>query len=324
MSRATIAAVIPVRNKAAFIERSLLSAMAQIEPADEIIVVDDASTDASMRIVREVAARHPHQRITTLFRSAPGPGGYAARNHAIQSTDAQWIAFLDADDAWHPDFLHTVRSAIADGSPDLGAVYTSRLIVQDGQPPSMRSAHSRGSGAPCTVDFDGFIEAWRELGYCPIWMSACAMRRDVLIDAGMFPAGRCERGGDKDAWIRVMSRTKAIASPVVGATYYLNVAGQVTQTACANRRHCVCDTLIPMIRASTGRRKNTLKWIFNTEMQLYARQQFGVRPLSPNVYGGFYAEQAPAAYLALRAISLTPLPVQRAVRAMLLGLPRAA
>lgn len=323
MSRATIAAVIPVHNKEAFVERALLSAIAQIEPADEIVVVDDASTDASMRIVGQVAARHPHQPITTLARSRAGPGGYAARNLAIQSTRAQWVAFLDADDAWHPDFLHTVRSAIADAG-DVGAVFTSRLIVQDGQAPSMRASSPRGRARPMTVDFDGFIEAWRELGYCPIWMSACAMRRDVLIDAGLFPDGRCERGGDKDTWLRVMSRASAIASPVIGATYYLNVAGQVTQTACANRRHCVCDTLIPMIRASTGRRRSTLKWIFNTEMQLYARQQFGVRPLSPAVYGGFYAEQSPAVYLTLRAISLTPLPVQRAVRAMLLGSPRAA
>lgn len=323
MPRATIAAVIPVHNKAAFIERALLSAIAQTEPADEIFVVDDASSDASMQIVGQVAARHPHQRITALTRSTPGPGGYAARNLAITSTRAEWVAFLDADDAWQPDFLRTVRSAISSAS-DVGAVFTSRLIVQDGQPPTVRSSSPRGRTRHMEVDFDGFIEAWRELGYCPIWMSACAMRRDVLIEAGLFPAGRCERGGDKDTWLRVMSRTRGVASPVVGATYYLNVAGQVTQTACANRRHCVCDTLIPMIRASTGRRRSTLKWIFNAEMQLYARQQFGVRPLSPAVYGGFFAEQAPATYLALRAISLTPLPVQRAVRAMLLGLPRAA
>lgn len=322
MAPVTIAAVIPIHNKAAFIERALLSAIAQTEPADEIILVDDASSDDSLRIAAQVAARHPHQFVTTLTRSAPGPGGYAARNLAIQSTRAQWIAFLDADDAWSPDFLRTVRSAIAGAGSDTGAVFSSRLTIENDQRPTIRACSPSSHSLATAVDFDRFLEWWTTLAYCPIWMSAAAVRRDVLIEAGLFPAGRCERGGDKDTWLRIMSRTNAIASPIVGATYYMNVAGQVTQSACANRRHCMCDTLIPMIRTSTGRRRRLLKRLFNLEMQLYARQQFGVRRLAPDLYGGFYAGQAPAAYLALRAIALTPLPLQRAVRTMLR--PRAA
>jgi glycosyltransferase involved in cell wall biosynthesis len=309
-----IAAVVPLHNKAAFIERALRSALAQTSPLDEIIVVDDASTDAGPALVRELAAQSHAVRIELLRRSIPGPGGYAARNLAIEAAQANWIAFLDADDAWRPDFVATLRALIADAPDDVGAVFTARRFVREDGSAFVQAALPDGSTQAAEMDFDGFLRLWRRLGRCPMWTSATAIRRDVLIGAGLFPAGRCKRGGDKETWLRVMAVTKAIASPVIGATYYNDVAEQVTRSVSVNQRHCLCDTLMPMIETSSGERRRLLKWIFNSEIQKYARWMFGKQRLAPEVYRGFYTRENPALYLSLRAMSVTPLPLQRALR----------
>lgn len=310
----TIAAVIPLHNKAPFIQRALDSALAQTSRVDEIIVVDDASSDGGMKIVEDMAALNCDVRFTLLKRNTPGPGGYAARNAAIAASDADWIAFLDADDEWRPDFIATIRELIDQADPAVGAAFTARRFVRvDGSAFVQTALPADRNGAE-QMDFLGFLRLWRTLDRCPMWTSATAIRRDVLMRADMFPAGRCKRGGDKDTWLRVMAHTKAIGCNAVGATYFNDVAEQVTRSVSVARRHCLCDTLLPMIAGSTGETQRLLKWVFNSEIQKYARWLFGQHPITPEIYRGFYARENPAAYLSLCALTLTPLPVQRALR----------
>jgi succinoglycan biosynthesis protein ExoO len=309
-----IAAVIPLHNKAPFIARALMSALEQTSPVDEIIVVDDASTDGGMAMVEELAANHSGRRFTLLRRASPGPGGYAARNAAVAATNAEWIAFLDADDEWRPDFVATLRALLAEADEDVGAVFMARRFVRADGTDFVQTALPDGETRARTLDFDAFLRLWRTLERCPMWTSSTAIRRDVLMRAGMFPAGRCRRGGDKETWLRVAATAKAIGSPAIGATYYNDVADQVTRSVSVNQRHCLCDTLAPMIAASAGERRRLLKWVFNSEIQKYARWMFGQQQMAPEVYRGFYARENPALYLSLCAMSVTPLALQRALR----------
>ncbi|HVY85942.1 MAG TPA: glycosyltransferase family A protein [Caulobacterales bacterium] len=305
----TIAAIIPLHNKGPFIERALQSALSQ--PVDEIIVVDDVSSDDG---AARVAACHD-PRIRLLKRGTPGPGGYAARNLAIERARSDWIAFLDADDEWAPDYIETMRKAIA-AHPEIGAAYASRLIVGSPKGDFVQTSSDRDIGAH---DFDGFLDLWLRLGRCPVWTSASLFRRDVLMSAGLFPAGRCKRGGDKDMWLRAMHQTKALASPIVGATYHFDTGNQVTRQTSVNTRHCMCSTLNDLIAASDGERRRKLKRVANLEMRDYATKLFGREPLSRDVFRDFYADESPALYAALWAVSITPLPVQRWVRNSLKG-----
>ena len=84
MTSDTIAAVIPLHNKERFVARALESVLAQTRPVDEIIVVDDASTDGSLDKVNAFS----DSRLKLLHRTDPGPGGYAARNLAIRSASS--------------------------------------------------------------------------------------------------------------------------------------------------------------------------------------------------------------------------------------------
>lgn len=105
----TIAAVIPLYNGAPFIREALESVLGQSEPADEIIVVDDGSTDAGPAIVAELARHHP---ITLLGK--PNGGQSSARNLAIRHTGCSHIALLDQDDIWYEDHLAILKRPFLD------------------------------------------------------------------------------------------------------------------------------------------------------------------------------------------------------------------
>jgi glycosyltransferase involved in cell wall biosynthesis len=96
----TISAVIPLYNGERFIEEALTSLLRQTLQPDEIIVVDDGSTDGGPRIVERLAAEHP---IRLLHKENGGQS--AARNFGIAQAGGDLIALLDHDDAWYPNHL---------------------------------------------------------------------------------------------------------------------------------------------------------------------------------------------------------------------------
>src|SRR3979490_3075810 len=105
MTTNTIAAVIPLYNKEPYIARAISSVLSQTRPVDEIIIVDDASTDGSVQKLEAFR----DQRIQLLRRMNPRQRGLpATRNLGIQSATSRWIALLDADDSWHEDFIEEI------------------------------------------------------------------------------------------------------------------------------------------------------------------------------------------------------------------------
>jgi succinoglycan biosynthesis protein ExoO len=161
------------------------------------------------------------------------------------------------------------------------------------------------------------VRLWLRLRRSPMWTSATAVRRDVLIAAGLFPAGRCARGGDKDLWLRVARAAPVIGTAYVGATYFNDAENQVTRRASLNARPCVCQTLASWIETAPPAERALLRRLYNLEASSYAKWLFGDELLSPRVYRGFYVLENPVTYLALAAASATPLPLQRAVRRLI-------
>jgi len=97
-----VSVITPCRNCEAFIGAAIDSVRAQTLADWEMIVVDDASTDASAAIVADYAARDRRICLVPLPRPA---GAASARNTAIASARGRYIAFLDSDDLWFPDKL---------------------------------------------------------------------------------------------------------------------------------------------------------------------------------------------------------------------------
>ena len=100
--------IIPLYNKARYIEATLNSIIAQSLTDFEVIVVDDGSTDGSYDIVIHIAE---HDGRVRLLRQANG-GVSSARNTGIRTAQGTWIAFLDADDTWDSDYLQQMHELI--------------------------------------------------------------------------------------------------------------------------------------------------------------------------------------------------------------------
>ena len=118
-----ISAIIPLYNGAAYIKEALRSVLDQERPADEIIVVDDGSTDneAGADIVREMAKSFP---ITLLTKQNGGQG--SSRNYGIAHSSGNLIALLDQDDAWYPHHLRELERPFLDyNSRTLGWAYSN-------------------------------------------------------------------------------------------------------------------------------------------------------------------------------------------------------
>jgi glycosyltransferase involved in cell wall biosynthesis len=93
-----ISVVIPTYNRLAYLREALDSIRVQTRPADEILVVDDGSTDATESVI---GAMPPPIRYIRQKNAGPA----AARNRGIREATGDWVAFLDSDDLWTPDKL---------------------------------------------------------------------------------------------------------------------------------------------------------------------------------------------------------------------------
>lgn len=121
----SVATVIPVRNRAKFIERALNSVASQTHPSDEIIVVDDASTDETPAMVQNFAEKNPNLKLIRLKNNV---GAAEARNIGIRAATSSLIAFLDSDDFWYPE--KTAKQVeLFQSDPSIIAVFTGSLVI---------------------------------------------------------------------------------------------------------------------------------------------------------------------------------------------------
>lgn len=101
----SVAAIIPAYNRATTIVRAVESVLDQTRPADEVLVIDDGSTDETVNLL---APYRDRIRVDTIENA----GAAVARNIGASRTTADWLAFLDSDDYWLPDHLARITAAI--------------------------------------------------------------------------------------------------------------------------------------------------------------------------------------------------------------------
>ena len=118
MHRPTVSVIIPVYNGKKHIRGTIRTVLEQTQRPDEIIVVDDGSTDGSGDLLERLRTEMPIK----VLRQA-NAGQSAARNAAADVATGDLLAFLDQDDQWHPEHLARLTRPF-DGRPEIGWVYS--------------------------------------------------------------------------------------------------------------------------------------------------------------------------------------------------------
>ena len=192
-----VSVVIPVFNGERYLRAALLSAMEQTYAAAEIIVVDDGSTDDSMKVIDAV-----NQMGTLTVVRQSNMGLAAARNSGIEVAQGELVAFLDADDVWFPEKLAAQVPLFEDAS--VGAVGSFMTYLGPTDRPfgtSGEIADERGED----------IAAARFKPFAP---SSTICRRKVLLDTGGFDPELSRLGvEDLDSLARIASSYRVLTVP---------------------------------------------------------------------------------------------------------------
>jgi glycosyltransferase involved in cell wall biosynthesis len=207
--------VIPAYNAELFLERTLCSALRQTHSNLEVIVVDDGSTDKTRVIAEAAAATDDRVRIL----SVPNGGVAKARNIGIAEANGEFVAFLDADDLWHPTKIERQLAAMSPGTGDCqpAAVYTFTRTID---------LEDRVTGSGGRVVLTGYSFA-RHLFAKPVGNgSSILVRRETAITVGGFDPTWAARGiggcEDLDFELRIAAKypITAIGLYLVGYRQY--------------------------------------------------------------------------------------------------------
>jgi len=237
VSDSQVAVVIPVYG-AEYLEESLASVFGQTRSPDQVIVIDDGSPHRH-RI--DGAVRRWGSRVTLIRQD--NCGAAAARNRGILATRATLIAFLDADDLWHPAFLEEQMRRM-ERVPPPTLVYANARIIGSG--PLVGQLFMDGAPSSGDVTVESLL-AQR----CTVLTSSVVARRQALIAAGLFDVD-LRRGQDFDMWVRMAhrgARFEYTTAPLVERRIHLqNLSG---------------DTLSALERAVAVLEKLSTKIVFS-------------------------------------------------------------
>lgn len=182
-----IAVVIPTYNRQNLLFRALRSVYAQTRLPDEVIVIDDGSTDNTKSKLR---AKFPD--ITYCYQDNAGVS--AARNTGISKSQSEWLAFLDSDDVWLPEKLAKQELALQD-NPDYCICHTEEQWLRNGKRVNAMRKHAKKGG-------------WifqHCLPLCVMSPSSIIIHRNIFNQVGYFDTSLpvCE---DYDLWLKITAR----------------------------------------------------------------------------------------------------------------------
>ncbi len=182
-----ISVIIPTYNRAVSLDRALRSVLGQTLAPREIIVVDDGSSDATAALVR-----YGFPNLRYIYQRHAGVS--AARNRGVRAASAEWIAFLDSDDAWLPAKLERQADALR-REPGYRLIHCDETWRRNGRTLPQKARHRKQGG-------------WifeRCLPLCAISPSAALLHRTVFDEVGYFDEAlpACE---DYDLWLRISAR----------------------------------------------------------------------------------------------------------------------
>jgi glycosyltransferase involved in cell wall biosynthesis len=308
-SQATlVGVVVPAYNAAATLDQTLRSVRAQTHRALEIVVVDDGSHDGTAELAQRHAAED--ERVRVLRQANAGVA--AARNAGWQASQAELIAFIDADDLWAPTKIERQLQALMQAGPRAGLVYcwTAR-IDGDGKVFMLPQGRRHEGDVLQEIARSNFVGSG----------SAALIRRQALIDAGGFePRLRAAGAEGCEDWLlycRVAEQYSFALAPEYLVGYRYTAGNMSSDRPRMFRSHMMmCDEMLKrnatLHAPLTGGLRNYGVWLLRDALSIRHYRQ--VLPLWIMLLRRY---PTTAVHMLLKDVPMAPL---RTVRNALRGL----
>lgn len=275
----TVSIVVPAYNCAAYLAETLHSLRAQSEADIEIIVVDDGSTDATLRIAQDQAAHDARVRVFTQ-RNSGTPA--AARNRGLREARGEFVAFVDGDDLYHPEKIACQLQALQ-AHPELDIVFCDvvQFTTEPYAPGNECYLRDRdfvnvaagflqqltGDVYRCSEDFYRFMSTRFT---CLCTPNVLIRRRVLQQESVWFPEGLVI-GEDLDLWFRLARRAQ-IGYVNRALAYYRHHRAGITKNPEHNLRGAIAAHSVNLERGMD---------MFNAEdvkilRRMLARQHFSL------------------------------------------------
>lgn len=264
--------IIPVHNKEKWVLRTIKSVLNQEFQDFELIIVDDASSDASLNVINSI----DDVRIKIFKRKSSGPGGYAARNYGVSKSKANWLVFLDADDVMHSNHLNTFYKNINNNKYILVFInnYSKNINGNIYYRPNKyldEGLNKRINSLKQLTEYDF------------ICMNNICIHKNLLIDLGCFKQKGYKSGGDVLLWLTIILSQEYIYYDSSITSIWITEGSTITK----NPRNFssyepVLDIDQVLLERLSEKEKNQVLKIFNRKVinRMLLKKQNGLKYIS--------------------------------------------
>ena len=206
-----ISAIIPTYNRRSYIARAIESVLAQTVPVDEILVIDDGSTDGTAEFLDERYGAQVH-----VIRQA-NTGVSGARRRGVQQAKGDWIAFLDSDDEWLPGRNAQLLDAAGCVPDDVAWIFGDMQVITDRSADRTLFGEHGLSVTGCPQIFEDSLSVQFPFQFG--LLQASFIRRSALLELNCFGIP-LRSDDDLLAGFQVACRYRFAAIPAVVGKYY--------------------------------------------------------------------------------------------------------
>jgi glycosyltransferase involved in cell wall biosynthesis len=253
--------IIPLYNKEPYIKRALETVLNQTYDNFEMIIIDDGSTDEGVRIVSSIQ----DTRIKVF--SQINSGVSAARNRGALLAKNQYLAFLDADDTWEPNFLQEISNLI-DEFPYAGIYATNNKFIYPSGKVMLESFSDLFNGKNTGI-IEDYFGLFAKIQKSPFSNSNLCIPKKIYDEFGGYKEG-VKLTEDSDLWCRIALKYDVAFSVKPLANYFVALEGS-THTIFENKDFEVVNTL-----QSALVNKNVPQRLEKSVKKLIALQKLGL------------------------------------------------
>lgn len=211
-----VSVVMPSYNAEKFIGRTIESVLAQSYENWELLVIDDGSTDNTCDVVSHFAENNLRIKLIALAENHGAPA--APRNIGVREANGKWIAFLDANDIWHPSKLDL----------QMGAIYTSNAVFCSSVMINFTDDNSLLFSKPSYDVQIKNISFLMQLRKCRTPTSSVVASRSLLLEFPFIENIEYKAREDLECWLRIHEKIGSSIKLLYPLLYYRIVDGQIS------------------------------------------------------------------------------------------------